>query len=64
MNVHNITKVIQVGRIMAPKDAHILVLWTHNYVNLHTKGVYRCSYSELKMGRLSWIILGVGRGLL
>ena len=45
-----------VGRMMAPKVAHVLIPHTYDYVILHVKRPFADMINNLEMGRLSWII--------
>lgn len=46
------------GRIMAPKDVHILIPGTGEYVPLHGKRDVADVIKDLEMGRLSQIWAG------
>lgn len=46
-----------IGRIMAPKDVHVLIPRTYECHLKWQKGLGRCDYIEdFMMGTLSWII--------
>ena len=44
------------GRMMTPKDVHILIPATYEYVTLPGKRDFADAIKDIKIKRLSWII--------
>ena len=43
------------SRMMLPRDIHILILGTCEYVNLYGKRDFVDGFKDLEVGKLSWI---------
>ena len=50
------SKFLQLAELWSPKDVHVLVPKTCEYITLHSKKDFAGVIKDLKMGRLSWII--------